>query len=90
VFLGMQFRRLMVMLGGPQMMPVRDLGMVRGLFVIAGLVMFGGFTVVLGGVVVMVRGMFVMFVDVVFVQILAVHRLLPGCCDAHPSIAVDR
>jgi hypothetical protein len=29
-------------------------------------------------------------VDVVFVQILAVHRLLPGCCDAHPSIAVDR
>jgi hypothetical protein len=90
MFLGVQLRGLMVMLGGPQMMPVRDLGMVRGFFVIAGLVMFGGFTVVLGGMVVMVRGVFVMFVNIVFVQILAVHCLLPGCSDAHPSIAVDR
>jgi hypothetical protein len=90
VFVGVQLRGLVVMLGGAQMMAVRDLGMVRGFFVIAGLVMFGGLAMVLGRMIVMVRGMFVMLVNVVLVQILAVHRLLPGCFDAHPSIAVDR
>jgi hypothetical protein len=60
---------------------MRHIGMVRALFVIAGLVMFGGLTVVLGRMVVVVRGMLVVFVDVVFVQILAVHRLLPGCSE---------
>jgi hypothetical protein len=70
-----------MMFGGPQVMPMRHIGMVRTLFVIAGLVMFGGLTMVLGRMVVVVRGMLVVFVDVVFVQILAVHRLLPGCSE---------
>jgi hypothetical protein len=71
-------------------MPMRHLGMVRGLFVISGLVVLGGFAMVLGRVLMMLRGLLMVFVDVVFVDILAVHRLLPGCCDEDSSIAGDR
>jgi hypothetical protein len=90
VLLGVHFRGFLVMLGGMQAMPMRHVGMMRGLFVISGLVVLGGFAMVLGRVVVMLRRLLVMFVNVVFVEIVAVHRLLPGCSDEQPSIAGDR
>jgi len=54
----------------------------------AGFVMLGGFTMMFCRLFVMVRGFFVMLVDLV-VQIL-VHRRLPGCCNATASIAALR
>jgi len=65
------------MLGRVQMMAVRDLGMVRGLFVLAVPVMLGGLTMMLGRMLVMVRGLLVMLVDVEFVKVFAGHRRLP-------------
>jgi len=62
------------MFGRMQRMAMRDLGMVRGLFVIAGLVMLRSFAMVFGGVLVVMRGLVVMFVNLV-----TVHRSLPGC-----------
>jgi hypothetical protein len=90
VLLGVHFRGFLVMVGRMQVMPMRHLGMVRGLFVIAGLVVLGGFAMMLGCMLVMFRGLLVMFVNIVFVEILAVHRVLPGCSDELPSIAGDR
>ncbi len=58
---------------GMQRMAVGDMGMVRRFLVIARLMMLGSLAVVLGRVLVMLRGLFVMLVDVVF----AVHRGLP-------------
>jgi hypothetical protein len=46
--LGMLLGRVLVMHGRVQRMPMRDLGMVRGLFVIAGLVMLCRLTMMLG------------------------------------------
>ena len=62
------------MFGRMQRMAMRDLGMVRGLFVIAGLVMLRSFAMVFGSVLVVMRGLVVMFVNLV-----TVHRSLPGC-----------
>jgi hypothetical protein len=90
VLIGVHFRGFLVMLSDMQVMPVRHLGMVCGLFVIAGLVVLGGFAMVLGRMLVMLRGVLVVFVNVVFVDIVAVHRLLPGCSDEDSSIAGDR
>lgn len=73
MFFGVQFRCFFVMLGGMHVMAMSDLGMVRGLFVIAGLVVLGGFTMVLGRMLVVMRGVFVVLVDLV-----AFHGLLPG------------
>jgi hypothetical protein len=73
MLLGVQLRGVLMVLGGVQRMAVRDLGMVRGLFVMTGLMVFGGFAMVFGRVLVMVRGVFVMLVDLV-----AFHRCLPG------------
>ncbi|HXX03694.1 MAG TPA: hypothetical protein VEJ37_05115 [Xanthobacteraceae bacterium] len=70
---GVQFRRLLVMLGGMQGMAMRNLGVMRGRFVISRLVMFGGFAMMLGRMPVMLRGVLVMFVNLVFA-----HRRLPG------------
>jgi hypothetical protein len=81
VLLGMHFRGFVVMLGGMQVVAMRNVGMVRGLFVISGLVVLGGFAMVLGRMLVMLRRLLMMFVNVVFVEIVAVHRLLPGCSD---------
>jgi hypothetical protein len=78
VLFGVLFRSFVVMRGGMQMMSVGDLGMVRGLFVISGFVVLGGFAMMLGRMLVMVRGLLVMFMDVVFVEVMAVHRRLPG------------
>jgi hypothetical protein len=73
MLLGVHFCRVLVVLGGMQMMPVGDLGVVCSLFMIAGLVVFCGLTMVFGRMFMVVRGLFVMFVNVV-----AVHRWLPG------------
>jgi hypothetical protein len=64
---------MLVMVGGVQVMPVRHFGMVRGLFVIASLV-------VLGRVLMVVGGLLMVFMDVV-----AVHRSLPVCSVAKPE-----
>ena len=61
------------MLGGMQGMAMRNLGMMRGRFVISRLVMFGGFAMMLGCALVMLRGVLVMFVNLVLA-----HRCLPG------------
>src|SRR5580658_5133223 len=65
MFLGVHFCRVVVVLGRVQVMPMGDFGMMRSLFMIAGLVVFRGLVMV-------VRGLFVMFVNVV-----AIHRWLP-------------
>jgi hypothetical protein len=90
VLVGVHFRRFLLMLGGMQVMAMRHLGMMRGFFVISGLVVLGGFAMVLGRMLVMLRGLLVVFVNVVFVEIVAVHRLLPGCSDEQSSNAGDR
>ena len=75
MFLGVDFCRKLVVLGGMQVMPMGDLGVVRCLFVIAGLVVFSGLAMVFGRMLMVVRGLFVMFMNVV-----TVHRRLPGSC----------
>jgi len=62
------------MFGRMQRMAMCDLGMVCGLFVIAGLVMLRSFAMVFGSVLVVMRGLVVMFVNLV-----TVNRWLPGC-----------
>jgi hypothetical protein len=52
VFLG----GVLLVLGSVQVMAVRDLRMMSGLFMIAGFMMFGCFAMVLGGVLMMLRG----------------------------------
>ena len=74
-------RRVLMMVGGMQVMPVSNLGMMRRLLVIARLMVLGGFAMVFGRMLVMVRSLFVMFVNVVLVQILVVHRSLPCLLD---------
>jgi len=78
VFLG----GVLVMLDGMQMVAVRDLGVMRGLFMIAGLVMFGGFAMMLGRILMMLRGMLVVLMDFVFV-----HGSLSGFIGKGRSIA---
>ncbi len=73
VLVRVHFRRMLVMLGGMQMMPKSHLGMMRRLFVIAGLVVLGGLTMMLSRMLVVIRGLLMVFVDVA-----TVHRLLPG------------
>jgi hypothetical protein len=73
VILGVHLGRVLVMFGRVQRMPMRDLGMVRGLFVIAGLMMLCRLAMMLGGMIVMIRSMLMMFVNVVIA-----HRRLPA------------
>jgi hypothetical protein len=73
VFLGVEFRGVAVMLRGMQGMAVRYFGVMRGLLVMSGPVMFGRLAVVLRGMLVMLGGMLVMFVDFV-----TVHGSLPA------------
>lgn len=70
---GMFFGRVLVMLGGMQMMTVGDLRVVSGLFVRPGLMMLGTFTMMHCCLIVMMSGFFVVLVDVV-----VCHRYLPG------------
>jgi hypothetical protein len=68
---------------GMQRMTMGDMGMVRGFLVIARLVMLGSLAVVLGRMLMMLRGFLMVLVDIVF----AVHRALPiGCSEYRRSI----
>jgi hypothetical protein len=62
---GVLLGSVLVVLGRMQRMAVRDLGMVRGFFVIAGFVMLGRLAMVLGRVLMMIGGVLVMLVNVV-------------------------
>jgi hypothetical protein len=86
VLIRVQLRRFFVMLGGMQVMTVSDLGMVRGLFVIAGFVVLGGFTVVLCCMLVVIGSVLVVFVDLV-----AFHRFAPWLlrCEAGALPGID-
>ena len=57
---GVVTARLGVVMFGVAGMAVRGVGVMRGLFVVAGLVMLGGFAVMLGGMLVMLGGLVVM------------------------------
>ncbi|HML07275.1 MAG TPA: hypothetical protein VK430_03990 [Xanthobacteraceae bacterium] len=61
----MLLRGMFVVLDCMQVVTMSYLGVVGGLFMIARLVMLGGFTMVLGRLLVMMRGLFVMLVDIV-------------------------
>ena len=61
----MLLRCMFMMLGRVQSMPVGDLGMVGGLFVVSGPVMFSSFAMMLCGMLMMFRRLFVMLMDVV-------------------------
>jgi hypothetical protein len=82
-----QLGGILMMLGGMQMVAVRDFRVMGGLFVFAGLVVLGSLAMMLGRLLVVMRGFFVVLVDIAVVQILAVHRRLPGCGNAAASIA---
>ncbi len=71
--IGVLFRRVVVMFGRVDGVTVRHLRMVRGFFMIAAFGMLGGFAMMLGSMVVMVGGLFVMFVNVVLA-----HYFSPG------------
>jgi hypothetical protein len=73
VLVGVHLRGVFVVLGGMQVMPMRHLGVMRGLFVMASLVVLCRFAMVLGRMIVMVRGLLMVLVDFV-----AVHYSLPG------------
>ena len=70
---GMHFCRMLVVLGRMQVMPMGDLGVVRGLFMIAGLMVLRSLAMVFSSVLMVVGSLFVMFMNVV-----VVHRWLPG------------
>ncbi len=80
------FRCVLVVLGSVQVMPMSDLGMVRGLLVIACLVVPGSFTMMFGRMLMVMRGLLVMFMNVV-----TVHRSLPGLlhCEAGALPGID-
>jgi hypothetical protein len=70
--LGVLLRRVVVVFGGMQSMPVRYAGVMRGLFVIAGFGVLSGFAMVFCRVFVMFGGMLVVLVNIV-----ALHCRLP-------------
>jgi hypothetical protein len=70
VMFGVVTARLGVMLLGVAGMAMRAVGVMRGLLVIAGFVVLGGFAVMLGGVLVMFGGL-VMMLDGVFAHVCA-------------------
>ena len=79
MLVGVLFRCMLVVLGGMQMMPMRHLRVMRCLFVIASLVVFCRLAMVFGGMLVVLRGFLMMFMNVVTVHdVLTVHRSLPG------------
>ena len=73
VLFGVFFCRVLVVLGGMQLMTVSDLRVMCGLLVRAGLMMFGRFAMMHCRLLVMMRGLFMVLVDVV-----VRHRCLPG------------
>ena len=77
MLLGVFLRCVVVVLGGVQHVTMSDFGMVRGLLVIAGLGVLGGLAMMLRGMIVVFRGLVMMVVDVMFVNIVTVHCYLP-------------
>ncbi len=73
---GVVTARLGVVMFGVAGMTMRGMGVVRRLFVIAGLVMFRGFAMMLGGMLVMVGGLLMMLDVGVFLGVFA-HVALP-------------
>jgi hypothetical protein len=65
--------RTVLVLGSFQVMAERNPGMMRGLLVVAGFVMLGGLTMMFGSMFVMLRCLFMMFVNLVLC-----HSSLPG------------
>jgi hypothetical protein len=63
--LRVHFRGVVVMIGGVQRMAVSNLRMVGRFFVVPGLVMLRRFVMVLGRLLVMMRGLLMMLVNVV-------------------------
>ena len=61
----MLFRSMFVVLARVHGMPVRCMRMMRGLFVMAGLGVFGGFAMMPCRVIVMLCGLLMVFVDIV-------------------------
>ncbi len=79
MLLGVLLGCVLVVLGGMQMVPMCHLRVVRSLFVITGLVVFGCLAMMFGGVLVVMSGFLMMFMNVVTVHnVVAVHRSLPG------------
>jgi hypothetical protein len=66
MLLGVKFSRFFRMLSGNQMVPVREMSMVSGLFVSPGLMLRRGFTMMTGSVFVMFSRHFMMFRAFVF------------------------
>jgi hypothetical protein len=63
MLIGMLFRSMLVVLGSVKRMAVRDLGMVGCFFMMPGLRMFGGLSVVSGGMFVMFSSFLVVFMN---------------------------
>jgi hypothetical protein len=78
-------RCVLVVLGRMQGVTVRDLGMMRRFFVIAGPVVLGGFAMMLGRILMMFRRHFV-----VFMNVMVAHRSLPAMCLIHFENCRDR
>jgi hypothetical protein len=72
VLIGVLLRSVLVVLGGMQRMAVGYFGVMSGLLVIARLGVLGSFAMVLGRMLMMVRGELVMFVNV-----MVIHRRFP-------------
>ena len=58
-------RGIVLMLGGFEVMTERNAGMMRGLFMISRFVMLGGLAMMFGGLVIVLRCLFVMLVNLV-------------------------
>ena len=65
VVIGMYFRGMFVVFNGMHMMAMRDLRVMRRLFMIVGFVMFCRLTMVLRGLLMMMRRLLMVFVDCV-------------------------
>ncbi|MFY9763218.1 MAG: hypothetical protein WB772_01205 [Xanthobacteraceae bacterium] len=72
MLIGVLLRSVLVVLGGMQRMAVGYFGVMSGLLVIARLGVLGSFAMVLGRMLMMVRGELVMFVNV-----MVIHRRFP-------------
>ena len=76
----MLFRSMFVMLCRMQGMAMRHFRVMRRLFVIARFGVLGGLTMVLCGVFVMIRRLLMVLVNIVLMDLLAVHCRLPEVC----------
>jgi hypothetical protein len=66
-----------MVVGSVQRMSMRHFGVMRGFFVISRLGVFRGLAMMLCCPLVVLRGLLMMFMDVVFVNIVTVHCSLP-------------